>query len=77
MKIEFFPPDSVTELRHWVRLDQAFAMMLGTGSIEWGSKRSLLEKFDHAPGHQCFEGTTSPAGDAFLFVLKAQPRRHL
>jgi AraC family transcriptional regulator len=51
MKIEFFPPDSVTEPRHWVRHDQAFAMMLGTGSIEWGSKRSLLEKFDYAPGN--------------------------
>ena len=51
MKIEFFPPDSVTEPRHWVRHDQAFAMMLGTGSIEWGSKRSLLEKFDYEPGN--------------------------
>jgi AraC family transcriptional regulator len=51
MKIELFPPDSVTEPRHWVRHDQAFAMMLGTGSIEWGSKRSLLEKFDYAPGN--------------------------
>jgi len=51
MKIEFFPPDSVTEPRHWVRHDQAFAMMLGTGSIEWGSRRSLLEKFDYAPGN--------------------------
>jgi len=51
MKIEFFPPDSVTEPRHWVRHDQAFAMMLGTGSIEWGSKRSLLKKFDYEPGN--------------------------
>jgi len=23
-------------------------MMLGSGSIEWGSKRSALEKFDYA-----------------------------
>ena len=51
MKIEFFPPDSVTEPRHWARHDQAFAMILGTGSIEWGSKRSLLEKVDYAPGN--------------------------
>src|SRR5215470_1878380 len=50
MKIEFFPPDSVTEPRHWVRDDQAFAMILGPGSIEWGSKRSALEKFDYAAG---------------------------
>src|SRR5712672_993140 len=47
MRVELFPPESVTEPRHWVRHDQAFAMMLGPGSIEWGSKRSALEKFDY------------------------------
>src|SRR5436190_17739251 len=50
MKVELFPPDSDTEPRHWVRHDQAFAMMLGPGSIEWGSKRSALEKFDYTAG---------------------------
>src|SRR6266403_4711215 len=50
MKVELFQPESVTEPRHWVRHDQAFAMMLRPGSIEWGSKRSALEKFDYAPG---------------------------
>jgi AraC family transcriptional regulator len=50
MKIEFCPPDSVTEPRHWLRHDQAFAMILRPGSIEWGSKRSTLEKFDYAAG---------------------------
>src|ERR1700729_3320614 len=48
MRVEFFAPESDTEPRHWVRHDQAFAMMLGPGSIEWGSKRSALEKFDYA-----------------------------
>jgi AraC family transcriptional regulator len=48
MRLELFSPDSDTEPRHWVRHDQAFAMMLGPGSIEWGSKRSALEKFDYA-----------------------------
>jgi AraC family transcriptional regulator len=48
MKVELFPPESETEPRHWVRHDQAFAMMLGPGSIEWGSKRSALERFDYA-----------------------------
>jgi AraC family transcriptional regulator len=48
MIVELFPPDSETEPRHWVRHDQAFAMMLGPGSIEWGSKRSALEKFNYA-----------------------------
>src|SRR5467141_4040764 len=47
MRVELFPPDSDTEPRHWVRHDQAFAMMLRPGSIEWGSKRSALEKFDY------------------------------
>jgi AraC family transcriptional regulator len=50
MRVELFPPDSDTEPRHWLRHDQAFAMMLGPGSIEWGSKRSALAKFDYAAG---------------------------
>jgi AraC family transcriptional regulator len=33
-----------------MRHDQAFAMMLGPGSIEWGSKRLALERFDYAAG---------------------------
>jgi AraC family transcriptional regulator len=47
MRVELFPPDPETEPRHWVRHDQAFAMMLGPGSIEWGSNRSTLEKFHY------------------------------
>src|SRR5579864_9840476 len=50
MRVELVPPNSDTEPRHWVRHDQAFAMMLGPGSIEWGSKRSALEKFAYAAG---------------------------
>ena len=50
MRVELFPPESVTEPRHWVRHDQAFAMMLGRGSIEWGSRRSVMEKFDYSAG---------------------------
>src|SRR5260370_22493939 len=48
MRVELFTRDSDTAPRHWVRHDQAFAMMLRPGSIEWGSKRSALEKFDYA-----------------------------
>src|SRR5215470_4282821 len=51
MLVELFPPDPITEPRHWLRHDQAFAVMLGRGSIEWGSRRSSLEKFDYAPGN--------------------------
>jgi len=50
MKVELFPPDPDTEPRHWVRHDQAFAMMLRPGSIEWGSRRCALEKFDYRAG---------------------------
>ena len=50
MKVVLFPPESVTEPRHGVRHDQAFAMMLGPGAIEWGSRRSTIEKFDYAAG---------------------------
>jgi len=50
MKVELYPPDPDTEPRHWVRHDQAFAMMLRPGSIEWGPKRCALEKFDYRAG---------------------------
>jgi AraC family transcriptional regulator len=50
MKLELVQPESVIEPRHWMRHDQAFAMMLRPGSIEWGSKRSALETFDYATG---------------------------
>src|ERR1700732_819036 len=50
MRVELFPPESATEPRHWVRHDQAFAMMLGRGSMEWGSRRTALEKFNYAAG---------------------------
>jgi AraC family transcriptional regulator len=50
MKVELVQPESVTEPRHWVRHDQAFAMMLRPGSIEWGSRRSALEKFKYGAG---------------------------
>jgi AraC family transcriptional regulator len=50
MRVEVFQPESVTEPRHWVRHDQAFAMMLGRGSIEWGSRRSAMQKFDYQAG---------------------------
>jgi len=46
MRVEFFAPDSVTEPRHWVRHEEGLAMMLGPGSIEWGSKRSSMERVD-------------------------------
>src|SRR6202012_3808172 len=50
MDLRLVSPDSDTAPRHWVRHDQAFAMMLGPGSIEWGSKRSALEKFAYREG---------------------------
>jgi AraC family transcriptional regulator len=50
MRVELFHPDPGTAPRHWIRHDQAFAMMLRPGSIEWGSKRFPLEKFDYAAG---------------------------
>ena len=50
MKVEHFPPDPDTEPRHWVRHDQAFAMMLRPGSIEWGPTRSSMEKFEYTAG---------------------------
>jgi AraC family transcriptional regulator len=50
MRVELVQPESVSEPRHWVRHDQAFAMMLRPGSIEWGSKRTALETFKYRAG---------------------------
>jgi AraC family transcriptional regulator len=50
MKVEHFSPDPDTEPRHWVRHDQAFAMMLHPGSIEWGPTRSSMERLDYTAG---------------------------
>ena len=50
MKVDLVQPESVTEPRHWVRQDQAFAMMLRPGSIQWGSKRCALERFKYGAG---------------------------
>jgi AraC family transcriptional regulator len=49
MIVELVRPDSEKAPRHWVRHDQAFAMMLRPGSIEWGEKRSAMQKFTYAP----------------------------
>ena len=50
MRVEFFAPDSVTEPRYWVRHEEGLAMMLEPGSIEWGSRRSSMERVDYAAG---------------------------
>jgi AraC family transcriptional regulator len=50
MRIELVPPDPDNEPDYWVPQDQSLAMMLRPGSMESGSKRSALEKFDYGPG---------------------------
>ena len=50
MRVEFFPPNPVTEPRYWVRHEEGLAMMLGSGSIELGSKHSSMERIDYAAG---------------------------
>ncbi len=50
MRVDRFSPDPDTEPRHRVRHDQAFAMMLRPGSVEWGSKRCSLGRSDYTAG---------------------------
>src|SRR6516225_3110887 len=50
MRIEFTPPDSVTEPRLWVRPEQVLAMVLRPGSIEVGVRRTELTEFRYAAG---------------------------
>jgi AraC family transcriptional regulator len=50
MRVELRPPESVTDPRLWVRHEQGLAIMLGPGSIEWGSQPSAMERVDYAAG---------------------------
>jgi len=50
MRVEYFAPDALKELRLWVLDQQAFAMLLGSGSIEWRSKHFTMERVDYAAG---------------------------
>ena len=50
MKVELFAPDVDTEPRSWVRHEEGLAMMLRPGSIEFGLKRSSMERVDYAAG---------------------------
>ena len=79
MRVVFFPPESVTEPRHWVRHDQAFAMMLRPGSIECGPKRSALETFDYGAGDLalCHRHEGEWVGLMNVLHLRgSQPERH-
>jgi AraC family transcriptional regulator len=50
MRIEFAPPESVTEPRLWVRPEQVLGMVLRPGSIEAGGRRTELTEFHYAAG---------------------------
>jgi AraC family transcriptional regulator len=50
MQIEFVPPQSVTEPRHWVRSEQVLAMVLRPGSIKMGVRRTELTEFRYVAG---------------------------
>ena len=50
MRVEFFPRESETEPRHWARHELGLAMISQPGSIEWGPKRSSIERVDYAAG---------------------------
>ena len=50
MRVELRPPESVTEPRLLVPHEHELGMLLGPGSIEWGSTRSAMERVDYAAG---------------------------
>jgi AraC family transcriptional regulator len=50
MKIEFTPPQSITEPRFWSRPEQVLAMVLRPGSIEMGVRRTALTEFRYVAG---------------------------
>ncbi len=50
MKVEFKVPESDTEPRLWVQHEQVLAMVLRPGSIEWGLRRSEMQRVDYIAG---------------------------
>jgi AraC family transcriptional regulator len=50
MRVELKMPELAVEPRLWVGHEQGLATLLGPGSIEWGSRRSAMERVDYAPG---------------------------
>jgi AraC family transcriptional regulator len=50
MRVELRPLESVTEPRLWVRHEDGIAIVLRRGSIEWGLRRSALERVDYSAG---------------------------
>jgi AraC family transcriptional regulator len=50
MQIEFVPPQSVIEPRHWARPEQVLAMVLRPGSIKMGVRRTELTEFRYVAG---------------------------
>ena len=50
MRVELRSPEPVTEPRFCVLQEQGLAMLLGPGSIEWGSTPSAMERVDYAAG---------------------------
>jgi AraC family transcriptional regulator len=50
MRVELTVPESVTEPRLWVEHQQVLALVLRAGSVEWGLRRSAMQRVDYSPG---------------------------
>ena len=50
MKIEFVPPQVLSDPLHWMRPEQVLAMVLRPGSIKMGVRRNDLTEFRYVPG---------------------------
>jgi len=50
MRVQFVPPQSVTEPRLWMRPEQVLGMVLRPGSIEMGVRRTELTEFRYVAG---------------------------
>jgi hypothetical protein len=50
MRVELTEPESVAEPRLWVEHQQVLALVLRPGSVEWGLRRSEMQRVDYSPG---------------------------
>jgi AraC family transcriptional regulator len=50
MRVELIEPETVPEPRLWVEHQQVLALVLRPGSVEWGLRRSEMQRVDYSPG---------------------------
>ena len=89
MRVELTEPESVAEPRLWVEHQQVLALVLRPGSVEWGLRRSEMQRETAAGnrttrfvahivvnGHLAVAAEHNPRGGRAAATLASSCRRH-